>query len=152
MLRGHESNQDPHKGAHSNANLPLPPSPLRCNLGVYPLARCTRTQARKLHLNLVAELPGIPGVLHSSEGDRGSSPVYFALVKRTGRRGGGGGGKWPTGVTAADNPLPPKHLRAAPMPSSPLSARGSRGRVTNQAKLHITEMRLERHERSKRGE
>ena len=66
--------------------------------------------------------------------------------------GGGGGGKWPTGVTAADNPLPPKHLRAAPMPSSPLSARGSRGRVTNQAKLHITEMRLERHERSKRGE
>ena len=73
-------------------------------------------------------------------------PIHQQCHSGGGGGGGGGGGKWPTGVAAADNPLPRKHLRAAPMPSSPLSAMGSRGRVTNQSKLHRTEMRLERHE------
>ena len=36
-----------------------------------------------LHLNVVAVLPEIPGVLHFDEGDRSYSAVYFALVKRT---------------------------------------------------------------------
>ena len=49
-------------------------------------ARFARVYTPKLHLNVVAELPGIPGVLHICEGDRGSSPVYFAFVKKTGRR------------------------------------------------------------------
>ena len=36
-----------------------------------------------LHLNVVAVLPEIPGVLHFVEGHRSYSAVYFALVKRT---------------------------------------------------------------------
>ena len=48
--------------------------------------RLARAYTPKLHFNVVAELPGIPGVLHTCEGDRSSSPVYFAFVKRTGRR------------------------------------------------------------------
>ena len=48
--------------------------------------RFARVHTPKLHLNVVVELPGIPGVLHICEGDRSSSPVYFAFVKRTGRR------------------------------------------------------------------
>ena len=46
--------------------------------------RLARVHTPKLHLNVVAELPGIPGVLHICEGDRRIPPVYFAFVKRTG--------------------------------------------------------------------
>ena len=46
--------------------------------------RLARVHTPKLHLNVVAELPGIPGVLHICEGDRGIPPVNFAFVKRTG--------------------------------------------------------------------
>ena len=48
--------------------------------------RLARVYTPKLHLNVVAELLGIPGVLHICEGKRSSSPVYFAFVKRTGKK------------------------------------------------------------------
>ena len=46
--------------------------------------RFARVHTPKLHLNVVAELPGIPGVLHICEGDRGIPPVYFTFVERPG--------------------------------------------------------------------
>ena len=45
---------------------------------------CAQGSSVAEHLNVVAELPGIPGVLHICEGDRSFPPVYFAFVERTG--------------------------------------------------------------------
>ena len=39
-----------------------------------------------LHLNVVAELPGIPGVLHICEGDRSSSSGILRLCEENRRK------------------------------------------------------------------
>ena len=52
--------------------------------------RLARGYTPRLHLNVVAELPGKSPVCFTQVKVTGASPVYFALVKRTGRTGSRG--------------------------------------------------------------
>ena len=48
--------------------------------------RFARVHTPKLHLNVVAELPGIPGVLHICEGDRSISSGILRLCEENRRK------------------------------------------------------------------
>ena len=48
--------------------------------------RFARVHTPKLHLNVVAELPGIPGVLHTCEGDRSISSGILRISEENRRK------------------------------------------------------------------
>ena len=48
--------------------------------------RFARVHTPKLHLNVVAELPGIPGVLHICEGDRSISSGILRISEENRRK------------------------------------------------------------------